>query len=403
MSRSDTDTSRAGRHRFHKVGATSAGFGMLAIALLSFATVSRSRIATGEPLSSLEALGPLGLAALMAPWILVLLFSAGDRKGGLFALGRGAGAAAVIVALAWSSGMAAVDAVAEVGQFARYSLGGGVWAAGFAALALLLASRRELGTASVAGWAVVLAAPIGLGLLGVAGVYDSLGIAAEYRNVSARFSGAVAQHIWFAAASIGIATVLGVAIGVAAHRNRRVAGPLFALVGSVQTIPGLALVGMLVVPLATLADAYPVLRTVGIGGLGWSPLVIALTLYALLAVVRNTYAGLESVPEHVTDAGRGMGMTGGQLMRRVQMPLARPIVFSGIRTASQQTVGNATLGAFVAAGGLGPFIFLGLAQQANDLVVLGSITLVTLALTVDVVMRGVQRLLDPRQRRKGSR
>jgi len=92
-----------------------------------------------------------------------------------------------------------------------------------------------------------------------------------------------------------------------------------------------------------------------------------------------------------------------QLVRRVQMPLAVPVVFSGVRTASQQTVGNATLGAFVAAGGLGPLVFLGLAQQANDLVLLGSLAIVALALTVDGLMRGVQHVISPRRARKDPR
>jgi len=95
-----------------------------------------------------------------------------------------------------------------------------------------------------------------------------------------------------------------------------------------------------------------------------------------------------------------MGMSGRQVMRRVQLPLATPILFSGVRTASQQTIGTATLGAFVAAGTLGAPIFLGFAQQADDLVVLGSITLVGLALLVDGALRGVQQTLTPVHRRK---
>lgn len=401
MSRFDSHSRQAGRVRLHKVGVTAAGLGMFAVFALPFASVSRSRIAAGETLTSVGALGP-GVLWLLAPWIAVLALSLGDRKGGWQALGRGFAAVAAILSLAWMSGSAAVDSVAQVGQFARYSLGGGVWAAGFAALALVLASRRELGAGTPGGWFVTLAAPAGLVALGFAETYRALGVAAEYRNVAGRFWGAVGQHIWYAAGSILVASVLGVALGIAAHRNQRVASPIFSAVGAFQTIPGLALVGMLVVPLATLANDFPVLRRFGIGGLGWAPLVFALTLYALLAIVRNTYAGLESVPAETVEAGRGMGMTGSQVVRKVKLPIAAPIIFSGIRTASQQTVGNATLGAFVAAGGLGPFIFLGLAQQADDLVVLGSIVLVTLALLVDGVMRGVQRFVTPRHIRKES-
>jgi osmoprotectant transport system permease protein len=145
-----------------------------------------------------------------------------------------------------------------------------------------------------------------------------------------------------------------------------------------------------------------VLREFGVGGLGWAPVVIALTLYALLAIARNTIVGLSSVPAETVEAACGMGMTRRQVLTRVQLPIARPIIFGGVRVASQQTVGNATLGAFVAAGGLGPLIFLGIAQQANDLVLLGSIALVALALLVDGTMRGVQRLVTPRTSREAG-
>jgi osmoprotectant transport system permease protein len=146
-----------------------------------------------------------------------------------------------------------------------------------------------------------------------------------------------------------------------------------------------------------------VLKQFGISGLGWAPVVVALTLYALLAIVRNTYAGLGAVSPVTVEAGAGMGMSERQVMRKVQIPLAAPILFSGIRTASQQTIGNATLGAFVAAGTLGAPIFLGFAQQADDLVVLGSVALVALAMLVDGALRGVQQAITPAHKRKERR
>jgi len=389
-------------HRVHKVG-----IGAVLLAALSFtlpfASVSQSRIATGAPLAAWDLLGPAGQAALLAPWALVLVASlvrAGSRPATLV---RGIAAGAALIAWLGVSGAAAGPAIADAGTFARYSLGAGVWVAAFAAFALVVSARRELGTSSPAGWAVTALAPAGLVALVLGGRLEDLGMLVEYRNLGDGFWPAVGQHVAYSAVSIGIATVLGVGLGVLAFRNRRAARPIFAVVSGFQTVPGLALIGILVVPMAGLANAFPVLREFGVGGLGWAPVVLALTLYALLAVVRNTYAGLESVPAQTVDAGRGMGMTSSQLVRRVQMPLAVPIVFSGVRTASQQTVGNATLGAFVAAGGLGPLVFLGLAQQANDLVLLGSVALVLLALVVDGIMRAAQTAVTPRRSRKDAR
>lgn len=363
---------------------------------MPFASVSQSRISTGRPLAFGAALDPLGAAAVLLPWLLALGFSlvgAGDRR---FACARGLAASGAVAGLLWASGRAAPPALADAGAYARYSLGAAVWVSGFAALTLIIAARRECGARTLAGRVVTLVAPAAAVALGVSGHMSDLGISVEYRNLGARFWTGVGQHVAYSAISMVVATALGVWLGVLAFRHPRMARPIFGAVSVFQTMPGLALVGILVAPLAAIAAAMPGLRAIGFGGLGWAPVLIALTLYALLAIVRNTYVGLKSVPASAVEAGLGMGMTERQLLMRVQAPLALPIVFSGIRTASQQTVGNATLGAFVAAGGLGPVIFLGLAQQAYDLVLLGSIALVLLALTIDGVMRGVQDALGTR-------
>ena len=139
----------------------------------------------------------------------------------------------------------------------------------------------------------------------------------------------------FAAVSVTIATVIGIYLGILAFRNRRLERPVFATVSVFQTIPGLAMVGLLVAPLAAVSFSLPFLRKLGIGGIGWAPVVTALTLYALLAIVRNTFAGLRNVPPATVDAGRGMGMTERQLMRKVELPLGMPVVFSGVRTSTR--------------------------------------------------------------------
>lgn len=378
----------------HKVGLTSAALGLASLAL-PFASVSRSRIATGTQLHAWDALGVGTLLVLAAAWVVLAALSGRRGARGLTTV-RGLVAAALIPALVWISALAAARLVPGYGTFARYSLGAGVWLGAFAAFALVIASRRELGPSTPSAWLVTLSAPAAIALLVATGELDGLGIMVEYRNLGARFWPAVGEHVAYSASAILVASVLGVALGVLAFRVRRLERPVFTVVSAFQTVPGLALIGIMVVPLAALSRAVPGLRDLGIGGLGWAPVVISLTLYALLSVVRNTYAGLANVPSATVDAGRGMGMTGPQVLRRIQAPLALPIIFSGVRTASQQTVGNATLGAFVAAGGLGPLIFLGLAQQANDLVLLGSISLVALALSVDIAMRALQRAVTPR-------
>jgi osmoprotectant transport system permease protein len=154
----------------------------------------------------------------------------------------------------------------------------------------------------------------------------------------------------------------------------------------------LAFLGLLVVPLGTLAATYPFLQTLGIQGIGAAPAIIALTVYALLPIVRNTYVGLDGVDPAATDAGRGMGMSSGQLLWRVQMPLALPLVIEGLRASAVLVIGIAVVTALVGAGGLGVIVFLGLGSQAEDLIILGAVPVIVLAIAADATARGVGRV-----------
>jgi osmoprotectant transport system permease protein len=163
------------------------------------------------------------------------------------------------------------------------------------------------------------------------------------------------------------------------------------------------MIGILFGPFNAISQRFPALRAIGVGGLGWAPVVTALTLYALLVVVHDVIVGLRGVSAEAVDAARGMGMTQNQLMRRVRLPLAAPVVYTGMRTASLQTVGTATLGAFVAAGTLGLFVTQGLAEGSSDLVLLGAVALVALALILDALLRTIEPLVVPAARRLAAR
>ena len=156
--------------------------------------------------------------------------------------------------------------------------------------------------------------------------------------------------------------------------------------GVIQTIPSLALLGLLVVPLSALGQAVPFLRTLGVRGIGAAPGLVALTLYALLPVIRNTYIGLTGVDPAVVDAGRGMGMSRGQLLTRVEFPLALPLIMEGVRTAAVLLIGITTLTAFAGARNLGVLIIEGIGQFAPDLILLGALPTIMLAVTADIVL-----------------
>jgi osmoprotectant transport system permease protein len=176
------------------------------------------------------------------------------------------------------------------------------------------------------------------------------------------------EHFVLTGLSTLIATSVGIPLGIVAYRTQRLRHVLVAMVNLFQTIPSLAMLAILLVLL---------------GKIGIAPALIALVLYALLPIVRNTVAGLNEISGDVIEAGRGIGMTDGQLLWRVQLPLGLPVIMAGVRTAAVVGVGIATLSAFIGAGGLGQFINRGLATYNTNLVLLGAIPAAMLALLVD--------------------
>jgi len=183
------------------------------------------------------------------------------------------------------------------------------------------------------------------------------------------------EHLQLMALSVLTACLAGLPAGMVAARVRWLATPFIALANIVQTIPSIALLGFLL----------PLL------GIGQATAAIALFLYALLPIVRNTITGITGVDPAVIDAARGMGMTNAQILRRVQLPLARPVIFAGIRTAAVINVGVTTLSALIGAGGLGTFIFRGLATNQTAVILLGAVPAALLALAVDAVLGLVER------------
>jgi osmoprotectant transport system permease protein len=157
----------------------------------------------------------------------------------------------------------------------------------------------------------------------------------------------------------------------------------------VQTIPSIALFGMLIAPLGWLAMRLPVLGAIGVQGIGAAPAFIALFLYALLPMVATTLIGLTQVPRDVVDAARGMGLSGRQMLFQIELPLARSVILTGIRIVLVQNIGLATIAALIGGGGFGVFVFQGIGQTASDLILLGAIPTVVLALGAAVVMDAV--------------
>ncbi len=188
------------------------------------------------------------------------------------------------------------------------------------------------------------------------------------------------EHLWLVGVSMLLVVAVGVPLGILLSRRPRWKGIVLGSTNVIQTIPSLALFGLLLpVPwLGARADRLAIL---------------ALTLYALLPVVRNTYVGITGVDAPVREAAVGMGLTPWQLLWHVELPLASDVIVAGIRTAAVITVGVATIAAAIGAGGLGEFIFRGLAMVDNNVILAGAIPAAVMALSADLLLGLIQRTL----------
>jgi osmoprotectant transport system permease protein len=192
----------------------------------------------------------------------------------------------------------------------------------------------------------------------------------------------VRQHLALTAWSVLLAALVGIPLGIAITRWTAAAPPTLAVAGVIQTIPGLALLAFLI-PVPGL-------------GLGPRSAILALSLYALLPILRNTWAGLRSVDPGVLEAARGMGMRPAQILTMVELPLAVPTIMAGLRTSAVITVGGATLAAFIGAGGLGQPILTGLYLNDDVLILAGAVPSALLAILVDLGLGWVEARLAPR-------
>lgn len=192
-----------------------------------------------------------------------------------------------------------------------------------------------------------------------------------------------AEHLWLVGLSTLFATLIGIPLGIVIAHWPRFNKPVLAGANIIQTVPSLALFGFLL-PVPWLGDRADRLA------------ILALTLYALLPIIRNTYTGIRGVDPAVMEAGRGMGLTESQLLLQVELPLALSVILSGVRTAVVISVGLATIAAAIGAGGLGEFIFRGLAMVDNRVILAGAVPAALLALLADVGVGWLERRLQPR-------
>ena len=182
------------------------------------------------------------------------------------------------------------------------------------------------------------------------------------------------QHLGLTFISLLLAIAIGLPLGIVIARRRKYAGSVLGVAGILQTIPSIALLGFMI----------PVL------GIGAKPAIVALLIYALLPIIRNTYTGIIGIDAHIIEAARALGMSKNQILVNVQLPLAMPVILAGVRTATVINVGVATLASYIAAGGLGEFIFGGISLNNTNMILAGAIPAALLAIILDLLISLIQ-------------
>ncbi|TKI07553.1 ABC transporter permease [Martelella alba] len=364
---------------------------VLAGSLLPFVNFAPNRLLTGQGigLAKLVSVGWFWLlppaAAGMLCWATpsrwVSIATVLLAEGFLFCLTAQAGAAAFRLA-------------GQGNALARTSFGSGFWL--MAALCLLMAADAVSRATASHTLRVLVNVQVWLPLVWLlsTGRLDQLSLLKEYVNRQQVFQTAFGEHLTLLFGTLAPALAIGIPLGFLCHYSARWRPLLFSMLNIIQTIPAIALFGLLIAPLSALSNTWPWLRALGIGGIGLAPALIALVLYALLPLVRSVHAGLGQVPADVIETALGMGMTRGQIFLRVEMSLALPVIVSGVRIIAVQTVGMGMVAALIGAGGFGALMFQGLLSSALELVLLGVIPAIALAVLVDTLFKLIISVID---------
>ncbi|HWT61942.1 MAG TPA: ABC transporter permease [Ochrobactrum sp.] len=375
-------TAAASRSVFDRLGLVIALIIIAALIIQPFALVRPNRVAATAPVYIWNAFPSLqAFALIVILFITALVMSVRTqltRRLGLLVI--------TLVALAIAMGWSATYLTLAGNNYARVSPGGSPWLLVFA-LALAIGDTlvrlhlKPLSRLAALGIFVVL-----LGVFLYSGVWNDISIFKEYASRRGVFMSALSTHAFLALGSLITAFIIATPIGIIVHRFERIRDAVLSFFNVIQTIPSMALFGVLIAPLAWVGAHLPGAGAMGIAGIGPAPAFIALVAYALLPIVSATVTGLTNVSPSVVDAARGLGMTRRQRLFLIELPLAFPVILTGIRVVLVQNIGLAVIAGLVGGGGLGMFVFQGIAQTAPDLVLLGALPTVAMAFVAAILL-----------------
>jgi osmoprotectant transport system permease protein len=349
----------------------------------AFLSIAPNRLADGRPLT----LWNVGLsqtaiisALLLTVFVVAFIRDKTWRSRALFTSGAG-----LLISILLIAGTAAAVQLNPQEPARRIALASAFWV--LFSVGLLACFQGLRHAARI--WKAVLPSGLAAAMIAIAasGELNSLSLAREFHAQRATFATELLRHIGLVAAAVSLASFCAIPLVLAAVYRPGTRSAIFTTLNLLQTIPSIALFGLLIAPLSFVAAHVPLARDIGIGGIGAAPALIALVLYGLLPLVRSADAGLRNVAPNVQEAARGMGMNAQEIFWKVDLPLALPALVSGLRVVTVQSIGLAVVAALIGAGGLGTFVFQGIGEYALDLVLVGALPTILLAVAADALFQ----------------
>lgn len=378
-----------------RTGLLFAVVGLIALAM-PLVQFKANRIVLGEGVHLTAALGPAGWLVMIGV-AAALLIGMSDRLAFPVRLAMGlAGVAASLLML----GAAVRNLTPPDNNLARVSPATGFWLL-LLAFALMMADALSRMRLTIGlRWAMLAVVIAMIGVILWSGWLDGVSVMREYEARKDLFLRESGRHLILAFGSLGAAILVGLPLGILIYQLPRLRRAVLGILNILQTIPSLAMFGIMIPLFGWVAATIPGASSIGIAGIGIFPALVALFLYSLLPVVSNTVVGLNGVAPATREAAYGLGMTDAQVLGGVLIPLALPVLLAAVRIVLVQNIGLAVIAGLIGGGGYGTFVFQGLNQTAMDLVLLGALPTIALALVAGIALDLLVEALDHRKRRR---
>ncbi|MCX7565848.1 ABC transporter permease [Sulfitobacter sp. F26169L] len=354
----------------------------LASLLAPFMTLAANRIVAGDGIVAWRISGH----AITVPGVAAVIIGLAMGLAAGWARLRFLGAVLGLAGLLWLLSQSAPILLSQAGEYARVSPAAGFWCLFVIFMLLMADALAALKPGPLLRGVLLVAILFALALVLSSGLLSDLSVLQEFASRRVAFFTEFQRHLGLAFGSLAAAALIGFPLGILCHHRAALKGVTLPVLSFLQTIPSLAMFGLMIPILGLVGNIVPGAQEIGIAGIGFAPAFLALVLYSLLPVVGNTVAGLASTPPAALEAARGMGMTRRQRLLRVELPLGLPIILTGLRIVLVQNIGLAVIAGLIGGGGFGTFVFQGLNQTATDLILLGALPTVVLALTAAIVM-----------------